>query len=158
MKSHITSVVGVLLVLSLALANGASGAKIKSISFCEQVSEDGMVPINVTSRFGTDAPSVHAVIDMEGVKKGMVVRGVWISVDAIETPDYEIDAAEAVAASKDAVIHFALSRPDNGWPAGNYKLDVYVGGDFALSAPFRVLGGSDSEKPAAKKTTRKKTA
>jgi len=151
MKGNITARVSVLLVLLLTWFTGASGAKISSISFCEQVSGDGTIPINVTSRFGDDAPSVHAIINIEGVKKGTVIRGVWVSVDAIETPNYEIDAAEAVAPSADAVIHFALSRPDNGWPKGNYKLDVYIEGEFAVSAPFSVIGGADGERPASKK-------
>jgi hypothetical protein len=157
MKGNITARVSVLLVLLLTWFTGASGAKISSISFCEQVGEDGTIPINVTSRFGDDAPSIHAVIDIEGVKKGTVIRGVWISVDAIEAPDYEIDAAEAVAPSADAVIHFALSRPDNGWPKGNYKLDVYIEGEFAVSAPFSVIGAADEKSATSTKSTGQKT-
>lgn len=140
----------VLLVLSLPTAHAA---RVTSITLCEQVSDDGAIPINVTSRFSGAVPSIHAIVNIDAAKQGTTIRGVWVSVDAIEVPGYEIDAAEAVAQAGDAVVHFALSRPDNGWPTGNYKLDVYMDGQFAASAPFVVTGDAVGETAAGSTTS-----
>jgi hypothetical protein len=153
MKRIVTALVSALVLVSLTSLPAASAARIVSITFCEQVSEDGTVPINVMNRFGGDAPSIHAVIAIEKAKKGSTIKGAWISVDAIETPNYEIDAAEATAPSGDAVVHFALSRPNNGWPQGKYKLDVYIDGEFAVSAPFSVAHATGDESAAQGKGT-----
>ncbi len=148
MKTLVGKLASALIVVSLGWFTSASAVRIASITFCEQVSSDGTVPINVMNRFGDDTPSIHAVIAIEKAKKGSTVKGAWISVDAIETPDYEIDAAAAVSPGGDAVVHFALSRPDNGWPQGNYKLDVYIDGTFAVSAPFSVVRAAAGESAA----------
>ena len=145
MKRVVGTLLSAFVVLSLTGFTSAHAAKITSITFCEQVSEDGTVPINVMNRFGGDTPSIHAVVAIEKAKKGTTIKGAWISVDAIDTPNYEIDAAEAIAPAADAVVHFALSRPNNGWPQGNYKLDVYIDGKFAVSAPFSVTGAAGEE-------------
>ena len=147
MKRIVAARVCAFVLVTLLWFTSASAVKIASITFSEQVSEDGTIPINVMSRFGGDTPSIHAVIAIEKAKKGTTIKGAWISVDAIETPNYEIDAAEAVASAGDAVVHFALSRPNNGWPRGNYKLDVYIDGKFAVSAPFSVTGAASKKSP-----------
>jgi hypothetical protein len=57
MTRHIAASVIVLLFLMLTSFAAGQAVKVTSISFCEQVSDDGTIPINVTSRFGGDAPS-----------------------------------------------------------------------------------------------------
>jgi len=62
-----------------------------------------------------------------------------VSVDAIETPNHKIDSSEVlVKAHGDARVHFQISKPQKGWPVGNYRLDVSVAGKFVTSIPFSV--------------------
>ena len=75
--------------------------------------------------------------------------------DAIETPNYEINGTELVLEQAGtATFHFQLSRPTNGWPPGHYKMDLFIDGKPAGSAPFAVataaLPGSSSQLPDSK--------
>jgi hypothetical protein len=76
------------------------------------------------------------------------LKGAWISIDAISVPNYEIDSAEVkVLRDGPASGHFSLSRPNNGWPVGHYRLDVYVDGRLIGSKGFSVSPPADGRTP-----------
>jgi len=78
-----------------------------------------------------------------GDKGGTKVQGTWVSVDAIETPNYQIDSSEVVTkAQGDARVHFQISKPQKGWPVGSYRLDINVDGKFITSIPFSVASAN----------------
>ena len=120
-------------------------ARVISISTCEGISETGTVPIGITETFTTEAQSIHAVAVLDGVAAGTALTGTWVSVDAIDVPNYIIDSAVVHVDQEGPVrAHFALSRPNNGWPTGNYRLDFYIDGAFVTSAPFSIGAGRGS--------------
>ena len=124
---------------AFVMASAAQAARIISISTCEGINEKGTVPVGITDRFSTGAQAVHAVAVLDGVTAGTVLTGAWISIDAIDVPDYLIDSAQVlVGQAGQARAHFALSRPNNGWPTGNYRLDFYIDGTLATSVPFSI--------------------
>ena len=113
--------------------------RIVSASMSRGVSGDGTVPVDITDRFKPDSPSIHAVLVLEGAKAGSKVQGTWVSVDAIEAPNYQIDSSEVLTkAEGDARVHFQISKPQKGWPVGKYRLDVSVDGKFVTSITFSV--------------------
>lgn len=132
----------VALVVLLGLVGTAAAARIVSVATCRDIREPGTIPVGAAEEFTTDIAKIHAVIVLADVAAGTVVRGSWISVDAIETPNYEIDAAEVSAPAGEARVHFALSRPTAGWPQGNYRLDVFLDGTFVTNAPFSIAAAS----------------
>jgi len=150
LRSAITIVISLL--SQFAFGNAA---RIVSLSTCENISEKGMVPQKITDQFTTDAPGIHAVIVLDQVKSGLIVKGIWISVDAIETPDCPIDSTVVKLKDKETRAHFALSRPTNGWPQGNYRLDIYFDDNFITSAPFSVSANKDPKAAGGKKQATK---
>ena len=128
-----------LVVLVLAAASLEAG-HVVSVTLCEDVIKPDMVPVNIRTRFTTDAPAIHALAVLEDVRPGARVRGAWISVDAISTPNYEIDSAEVVTQGSEITAHFSLSRPNKGWPAGNYKLNLYLDGKLVSVTTFSIVG------------------
>jgi hypothetical protein len=36
-------------------------------------------------------------------------------------------------------VTFSMSRPDNGWPAGMYRAELYIAGTLAMKIPFKVV-------------------
>jgi hypothetical protein len=93
--------------------------RIVSASMSRGVSGDGTVPVDITDRFQPNSPSIHAVLVLEGAKAETKVLGTWVSVDAIETPNYQIDSSELVTkAQGDARVHFKISKPQKGRPVG----------------------------------------
>ena len=139
MKPFFTGIAGIVLIVLLISVQPLFGTRVVSISLCESISQPGTIPINVKDKFSADAKAIHAVINLADAEAGSVMKGTWVSVDAIETPNYEIDAAEAkVAADGEAAAHFSLSVPDNGWPIGNYRFDLSIDGKRVASSPFSI--------------------
>ena len=62
------------------------------------------------------------------LRAGAKVRAVWIAEDVgdIAPPNYKIDDAVATASAPDAHGMFTLSRPDDGWAPGNYRVEFYL--------------------------------
>lgn len=134
-------------VLLLAMASTLSGAvRLKSIELCTEVAGDGFTAVNVVEQFTPDTPVIHGIAQVEGARANSALKGIWISIDAISVPDYEIDSAEVkVKRNGPASGHFSLSRPASGWPPGNYRLDVYADGRLLGSKGFSVSPPAEEE-------------
>jgi hypothetical protein len=123
----------------LSFLQVASYAQSISVTICKQVNASKTAPIDPTDRFGTDQPELHAIAVLKDAAKGTVVNGMWVSIDAIAQPDYPIDSVSVQLPEKgDTQVHFSLSRPTNGWPVGNYKLDVYLNDNLVSTTPFSI--------------------
>ena len=129
-----------------------SAARIVSVTLCEQVDNTGTIPINIRQQFSSDVPAIHALVELSQLSSGTQIKGSWISVDAIDVPNYEIDFAEVLVDQSEAVVHFSLSRPTNGWPAGNYKLDIYLNGKLSASSTFSIRRGTITPSPQTSKS------
>lgn len=117
----------------------AAYAQSISVTICKQVNASKTAPIDPTDRFGPDQPELHAIAVLKDAAKGTVVKGTWVSVDAIAQPNYPIDSVVVQLPEKgDTQVHFSLSRPTNGWPLGNYKLDVYLNDKLVSTTPFSI--------------------
>ncbi len=127
------------LIFIFFIPSGVWGARIVSITMSKDISGDDLTPVGVTERFSTDAPSVNAVVVMEDVRTGTKVKGTWVAVDAIEIPNYEIASKEIDVPEGEARVHFALSRPEGGWPPGNYRLLIYINGRHVTSVDFSIV-------------------
>ncbi len=147
-RSHSRLVPVVLLFMASAAAHAAS---VTSITLCADVGGDGFVPVDVRETFGAETAIVHAVVLVEGVRAKCTLKGAWICIDGISTPDYEIDHAEVeVQGSRRgrATGHFSLSRPDKGWPPGRYRINVYLDDSLAGVKEFRILAPENADAPA----------
>jgi hypothetical protein len=146
-----------LLSLLFLLASPAYPTRIVSLSTCESISDSGIIPERITDQFTKAAPEIHAVLVLDEVKAGLEIKGIWVSVDAIEVPNYQIDSAIVKIKDKETRVHFALSRPTSGWPLGKYRLDVYFDDIFVTSAPFSVSQKASAKKETAPVRTAKKS-
>jgi hypothetical protein len=115
-------------------------AKIVSATMCEKVTQPGMQAEGVKDRFGSNTPEIHILISLQEIKAASRLKSSWICVDGIEIPNYEIDTAEAeFQKDGEGTAHFSLSRPQKGWPLGQYKVDLYLDGNRVLSVPFSIV-------------------
>ena len=65
--------------------------------------------------------TLHAVVYVEGVTSSITAKGEWVYLktrESVVTNDVSLD--------RDGAFHYELSKPSNGWPAGEYALKVYV--------------------------------
>lgn len=91
-----------------------------------------------TDGFTPDVSQIYAFFKTKGSKKGDKLRAVWIAEDVGEAadPDTKIDEATLTADNDDFFGAFSLSKPTNGWPLGEYRVDIYNGDEVATSVSF----------------------
>ncbi len=130
--------------LLLALSALGFAARIVSGVTCRSVTQPGNVPVGIQDEFVPDAEAIHMVMAMADVAPGTAVEAIWVSMNAISTPNYAIDSSTVVTKEGESRIHFALSRPTNGWPAGDYQVLLYVSDTFITSVPFKIASAKAS--------------
>ncbi len=118
----------------------AGAVRVVATTMSKDVTQD-LQPIGVTNTFPSDTKRFHAIVIVEEGSSKYVAKGVWVAVDAIDTPNYEIASAEMKMKDGPNRLHFQLynDRPGFRWPVGNYRLDVYINGTFIVSVPFKVV-------------------
>jgi hypothetical protein len=101
----------------------------------------GKVPIgSSTDQFASDTPKIYARWQGRDLRIGAKIRAVWIAenVPDVAPPEHTVDEASVVANSADAHGVFTLSRPDDGWKPGDYRVDVYLNTERLDSAKLKI--------------------
>ena len=91
-------------------------------------------PANV---FRPDSPKIVCVFKVEGAGIGAMTRSVWIAEDVGKAapPNYKI-AEKTLALPFLNTGTFSLSKPNNGFPVGAYRLEIYFGDKLAKTLKF----------------------
>lgn len=95
--------------------------------------------INPTTVFATDTPKIFCAWKVDGLKAPTAIRGAWVAEDVGKAapPNYKIDEA-TILMSAPGKGQFSLSKPNKGFPAGKYRLEIYVGAQLTKTVPFTV--------------------
>src|ERR1700720_3801820 len=102
--------------------------------------EDGFDPVKSFKPDDTFA----VLVFLSEAKIGTKLKAVWTIVDAGEQQDKKILekkvelTPEAIEGVKEANrINFSLA-PNDPFPAGDYKVDIYLNGELAKTVPFKI--------------------
>ena len=81
-----------------------------------------------TTTFSSDIPKIYARWKGHRLRKGAKVHVDWIAENiGDDAPtDYGADEASTIADGPTAHGTFTLSRPDDGWAPGDYRVEFYV--------------------------------
>jgi hypothetical protein len=82
----------------------------------------------------------YAVADLNNAPQGTQVEAKWTAVNAADTEpnlEFQTQTLDITEESFSGSIYFQLSN-DEGWPAGQYKVDLYLNGALAQTAEFSV--------------------
>ena len=94
---------------------------------------------NVTTTYSpTDV--FYAVADLANAPQGTQVEARWIAVNAADTEpnlEFQTQTLDITEERFTGTIYFQLSS-DEGWPTGQYRVDMYLDGTLAQSAEFSV--------------------
>lgn len=103
--------------------------------------------------FAADVPKLYAFFLGHGLTTGAKLRGVWIAEDVGDAAPKETKIDEATVPVTEAEQHgaFSITKPTNGWPAGKYRVEMYVGDKLAETVKF-TIGGKVSKNDADDKT------
>ena len=136
--------------LSVLLAFGALLSTVLACSFVT-VNSSEITLDNLRMAFDADGNNLttvfspsdvfYAVGDLKNAPAGTTVEAKWLAVQ-IEGYDpgeliYEQTINDFTEDSFTGTIYFQLSN-DAGWLVGDYKVDMYLNGNFVQSVPFSV--------------------
>jgi hypothetical protein len=90
--------------------------------------------------FSSDTAQIYARWQGHDLRGHAKVRAVWIAenVNEVAPPDYKVDEASAIADSPNSFGTFTLSRPDEGWAPGNYRVEFYVDETLAETVKLKI--------------------
>ncbi len=78
--------------------------------------------------FSSNTSEIYARWQGHRLREGAKVKAVWIAENIGEDfpQDYKVDEASAIAETPKAHGAFTLTRPEDGWAVGNYRVEFYV--------------------------------
>ena len=135
MKSKFSILLAVLALLASTLAC-AVGGELSLTNARMSTDSDGK---NVTTTFSpTDV--FYVVADLANSPTGTKVDAKWIAVDIPGEQANSVFKETNYVTDTDnfsGIVYFELSN-DSGWPAGSYKVELYLNGALAQSLDFTV--------------------
>ena len=116
-----------------------STAKLGDAAMCTEVDEKTMEPIKKTELFTSDTPEIFCSVKLLSAHPDTSIRSEWIYVkgEAENLSDYKIDEF-TITTEGTKYISFSLTRPDTGFPKGEYMLKLYLDDEIKKSVPFKV--------------------
>ena len=89
--------------------------------------------------FGPATPKIFLRAKLADVPRGAKLKSVWIAEKTkVAPPNYEIDAKELTAGAIANRVDFSLSKPNAGWPPGDYRVDLLIDGKVVQSVRFKI--------------------
>ena len=106
-----------------------TGMSVTSVDLGSAVGDDNRISVPTTTFAGTD--TIHASVVTDGTSEGTLVA-TWTFQDG-----QVVDTQEKVVPAGPQVTDFSITKPD-GWPAGNYTLQVSKDGMVLQTREFSV--------------------
>ena len=106
-----------------------TGMSVTSVDLGSAVGDDNRISVPTTTFAGTD--TIHASVVTDGATGGTLVAK-WTFQDG-----QVVDTQEKVVPAGPQVTDFSITKPD-GWPAGNYTLQVSKDGMVLQTREFKV--------------------
>ena len=116
-------------------ADLGSGIAIKEIHMAK---DDGNgSPGEQTDTFDAGDRTIHCVTTLKSAKSGTQMKFSWWIVDAEGTQNQKIKDIDYKTRALENIVHGHLTLPQD-WPAGKYKVQVYVNGDIDKTVFYTV--------------------
>ena len=125
---------------SKANANTASGAETGAGAALKEIhmaKDDDGSPGEETDSFAPGDRTVHCVATLKEAKSGTKLKFSWWIVDADGTQNQKLKEIDYTTKALENVVNGHLTLPQN-WPAGKYKVEVYVNGELDRTALYTV--------------------
>lgn len=93
----------------------------------------------VTS-FMSDTPKLYTMFKTKGIQNGDKVRGVLIAENVGDVAPANSRVLETTLTLEEDTNDgdFNFSKPTNGWPAGKYRVEIYVNDELATTVKFTI--------------------
>jgi hypothetical protein len=89
--------------------------------------------------FSPDTPQIFLSIGFKGMAQGSKITATWVAVKVDgAAPGTKIASTDVSVAAGNDSADFSMTKPTNGWPIGDYRVDIEVGGKIVTSGRFEV--------------------
>jgi len=144
----------VIVAISLAACRGRTAQPPGEPRFASVVLTDDKESKVEKTVFAPDVPAVYTVFTLSDVPANTTIKSVWIAEKTASAPDdYKIDETSLAMGGNLNSGNFLLSRPTNGWPAGQYRVELYIGERLAHTGRFQVEGAAATPPPTTSAAT-----
>jgi hypothetical protein len=128
-----------------AMTTGAPAAapiKVVAVKLGNVIGTDKTVATEMDTFAKTD--TIYAAVGTSGAGSGkLTAKWSYVARSGAEKPVSE--DTQSIAPTADATTEFHISKPD-GWPAGDYKIEVLLDGVSVAAKPFRVAAAAAAKK------------
>ena len=113
-------------------------ASLSEATMCQSVDED-MRPVDATDVFTPDTPEIFCSFKLSNAPPDTEIKSEWIYVEGeLEGVTDHLITDWSMTADGTHYIYASITRPDEGWPKGDYRLILYVDGKEELSVPYTI--------------------
>jgi len=101
--------------------------------------------VGAANTFATSQPQIVCTFAVAGVAAGTAIRAVWIAEDVGSAAPANTKIIEKTITAPEGASFpgdFVLTAPSGGLPAGNYRLEIYLGDALAKTLPFTITSSS----------------
>jgi len=90
--------------------------------------------------FTPDVPKIFAVYQVAGAAQGTRLKAVWIGdkVEGLIAKSKITESESTFSAKGEYMGSFSCSKPPQGWPTGNYVVELSLDGTVRKTLAFRV--------------------
>lgn len=130
--------------------SSSTASLISAVTMARDTQGDNKDPVNPTTVFPTNAV-FHAIVSVKNAPSSTQFTAAWYVTDvgSAAKPDTLIDSTDLTTEGT-RNLDFSLA-PKNQWPAGTYRVEIFVNGTRATVVPFSVSGsGAVPVSPTAK--------
>jgi hypothetical protein len=123
----------ILVLVAVTMACGASVSTAKITNAKLSADSEGT---SATTTFSPDQ-TFYAIVELANAPDDTKLKAVWTAVEVEgEQPDLLIDQSEITAGDQNV---FTFNLTNNGlWPAGKYKVDIYLNDKLDQTLEFQV--------------------
>ena len=102
-------------------------------------------PVGATDVFDANTPEIFCSVKLSNAPSDTEVLSEWVYIkgELEDVTDHVIDSFPVVTDGT-RYLQFSMTRPDNGWPTGEYEMVLYVDGKEKVTLPFTIGEASGS--------------
>ena len=91
------------------------------------------------TEFKSDTPALYASWRSHGIADRAEIRALFIDENVADvSADYQIDQSTTIAPSPNSSGVFTLSKPEEGWTPGNYRIEFFADDQLAQTVKFTI--------------------
>jgi hypothetical protein len=133
----VAGVLVVALIIALILGGGSCSvttARLTETAMASMVDPETMQAVSKTDRFRPDTSVIYATALLKNAPEDTLITAKWYYV----TEDIDIASVDIESTETNQYVSFSLSRPDNGFPVGDYEVALYIDGELSETLKFSV--------------------